>query len=82
MILRVEDRTTTSRRPGRDNCGVGYYWFKLVNRHNINSVPNLEAEELILTFKNFLETSVQGRKGWNREIFTNKYKLSLDERTR
>ena len=77
--LEAEDRTSMSRSPGRDNCGVWYNWFEPVNRLNINFVTNLEAEELISTFQNFIGTSVQGRKGRNRVIFKNKYKISLSE---
>ena len=78
--LRAEDRTTTSRRSGGDNHGVGYHWFESVNRYYINFVTHLEAKEFILTFQNFIRTSVQRREGRNEGILTNKHEISLEER--
>ena len=70
-----------SQRFGRNNCEVGYHWFESVNRYNINFVTNLEAEEFILTFQNFIKTSVQGRERRIGSILTNKYEVSLEKRT-
>ena len=56
-------------------------WFESVNRYNINFVTNLEAEEFISTFQNFIKTSVQGRVRRTGSILMNKYEVSLEKRT-
>ena len=62
-------------------AGIIVEWFESVNRYNINFVTNLEAEEFILTFQNFIKTSVQGRERRTGSILMNKYKVSLEKRT-